>query len=269
MSRLTVRDDRVLRVLARENDEVDDGWLCDAGRFAYPALGGDDARERAADPRRRRVAPRLLGAGAGGSRRGPSRAGERTGAIAGGQSTNEEGFLLARLLREGLHSPNLDSRRAGALPLELHRALSDPALQARVSDLEFAHAVLVLDADPMQDMPILDLRLRKGVRRHGMRLVQASTADLFSSERTGELTGQLREAGEEIVILWGERLTAGSDGAAAARALLDLAQTLSLADTAGAGLLEIPAGANGRGLREAGRAAERRAGAPRARRGAR
>ena len=47
-------------------------------------------------------------------------------------------------------------------------------------------------------------------------------------------------------------MTAGPDGAAAARALLDLAQTLSLADTAGAGLLEIPAGANGRGLREAG-----------------
>ena len=66
---LTVRDDRVLRVLARENDEVDDGWLCDAGRFAYPALGGDDARERAADPRRRRAAPRLLGASAGGGRR--------------------------------------------------------------------------------------------------------------------------------------------------------------------------------------------------------
>jgi NADH-quinone oxidoreductase subunit G len=249
---LTVRDDRVLRVLARENDEVDDGWLCDAGRFAYPALGGDT---RVSEPLIRdggELRPvsweRALEAAAAGL----SRAGERTGAIAGGQSTNEEGFLLARLLREGLHSPNLDSRRAGALPLELHRALSDPALQARVSDLEFAHAVLVLDADPMQDMPILDLRLRKGVRRHGMRLVQASTADLFSSERTGELTGQLREAGEEIVILWGERLTAGSDGAAAARALLDLAQTLSLADTAGAGLLEIPAGANGRGLREAG-----------------
>src|SRR5262249_45504232 len=37
---LTVRDERVLRVLARDNPEVDDGWLCDRGRFAYPALGG-------------------------------------------------------------------------------------------------------------------------------------------------------------------------------------------------------------------------------------
>jgi len=101
-------------------------------------------------------------------------------------------------------------------------------------------------------MPILDLRLRKGIRRHGMCLLQASAADLRNSERAAELAGELKEAGEEVLILWGERLTAGPDGAAAAQALLDLAQTLSLADTSGAGLLEIPAGANGRGLREAG-----------------
>jgi NADH-quinone oxidoreductase subunit G len=249
---LTVRDDRVLRVLARENDEVDDGWLCDAGRFAYPVLGGD---ERVREPMIRdggELRPvsweRALAVAASGL----ARAGEHTGAIAGGQTSNEEGFLLARLLREGLHSSNLDSRRAGTLPLELHRALSEPVLQARVSDLEFAHAVLVLDADPIEDMPILDLRLRKGIRRHGMRLVQASAADLLDSERVGELTQQLREAGEEVVILWGERLTTGPDGEAAVQALLALAQTLSLADTSGAGLLEIPAAGNGRGLREAG-----------------
>jgi NADH-quinone oxidoreductase subunit G len=249
---LTVRDDHVLRVLARENDEVDDGWLCDAGRFAYPALGGD---ERITEPLIRdggELRPvsweRALDAAASGLKR----AGSRTGALAGGQASNEEGLLLARLLREGLYSPHLDSRRAGTLPLELHRALSDPALQARVSDLEFAHAVLVLDADPIEDMPILDLRLRKGVRRHGLKLVQASGADLFGSERLDELVEQLKEAGEEIVILWGERLTAGPDGAAGAQALLDLATTLSLAGIDGAGLLEIPAAANGRGLREAG-----------------
>ena len=32
---LTVRDDRVMRVLARDHDEVDDGWLCDKGRYAF------------------------------------------------------------------------------------------------------------------------------------------------------------------------------------------------------------------------------------------
>jgi len=267
---LTVRDERVLRVQARDNHEVDDGWLCDRGRFAYPALGGVPqaggaspvaADERVLEPLLRdggELRPVSWERALQEAAAGLSRAAARTGALVGGEATNEEGYLLARLLREGLHSPHLDSRYAGTLPLELHRALNDPRLQARVSDLEFAHAVLVLALDPVEDAPILDLRLRKGARRHGMRIVRASTAELLGDgEGTGELLAQLLAdlrsvAGEEIVVLWGERLTAGPDGAAAARALLDLADMLSLAGTDGAGLLEIPAGTNGRGLREAG-----------------
>ena len=250
---LTVRDERVLRVQAREHHEVDDGWLCDRGRFAYPALGGP---ERVTEPLLRdggELRPVSWERALEEAAAGLARAGTRTGALVGGEATNEEGFLLARLLREGLGSRHVDSRRAGTLPLELHRALNDPSLQARVSDLEFAHAVLVLAADPIEDAPILDLRLRKGIRRHGMRLLHASAADLRAGELAAQLLADPRSvAGEEIVILWGERLTAGPGGAAAARALLDLADALSVAGTDGAGLLEIPAAANGRGLREAG-----------------
>ena len=102
------------------------------------------------------------------------RSGAATAALAGSGTTNEEGLLLSRLMREGLGSPHLDSRRAGALPLELHRALGDPALQASTSDLEFAHVALVLDLEPVDDAPILDLRLRKGARRRGLQIAVAS-----------------------------------------------------------------------------------------------
>ena len=44
----------------------------------------------------------------------------------------------------------------------------------------------------------------------------------------------------------------GPVGAAGARALLGLADGLGMAGVDGAGLLEVPAFANGRGLREAG-----------------
>jgi NADH-quinone oxidoreductase subunit G len=259
---LTVRDERVLRVQAREHPEVDDGWLCDRGRFAYPALGGL-AQAGGASPvaAGARVLEPLLRDGGelrpvswdralGEAAAGLSRAGERTGAVVGGEATNEEGYLLARLMREGLGSLHVDSRRAGTLPLDLLRALNEPGLQACVSDLEFAHAVLVLAADPIADAPILDLRLRKGARRRGVRLHHASASELLGGP--GELARALSDAGEEIVVVWHERLTAGPEGVACARALLELAGALSLADTAGAGLLEIPALSNGRGLREAG-----------------
>jgi NADH-quinone oxidoreductase subunit G len=58
----------------------------------------------------------------------------------------------------------------------------------------------------------------------------------------------LRDAGD-VVILWGERLSATPEGV---EALLALAAALGLEDKPESGLIEIPAGGNGRGLREVG-----------------
>src|SRR5258708_2188792 len=171
---VTVRDERALRILARDHSDVDDGWLCDKGRFAYQSFNVD---ERITEPLLRdggELRPVSWERALGEAAAGLARAGAATGALAGGQTTNEEGYLLGRTMREALGSPHLDSRRGGSLALELQRALGAPALQASTSDLEFAHAVLVLDAEPVNDAPILDLRLRKGMRRHGLKLAVAS-----------------------------------------------------------------------------------------------
>lgn len=290
----TVRDERVLRVLARDHAEVDDGWLCDKGRFAYQAVHVD---ERITQPmvrdsgELRPVTWELaLKTAAGGLKR----AGGRVGAIVGGETTNEEGFLLQRLLREGFGSNDIDSRAGGTLPLDLHRALAAPSAQATVADLEFAHAVLVLDTEPVDDMPIVDLRLRKGVRRRGVKLtvatsrpssldrnavasarfapgageafVRALAAALSGGDVDGlarsagaeaetvrALAAVLRNAGDDVVILYGERLVSGPRAAEAAHALLDLARGLHLlAGRPGGGLLTVPNETNGRGLAEAG-----------------
>ncbi len=301
---LTVRDERALRVKARDNADVDDGWLCDKGRFGYESFHVD---ERITEPLLRdggQLRPVSWERALGEAASALGRAGAASGAIVGGEATSEEGLLLSRLMSEALGSPNVDSRRGGSLPVELHRGLGEPGLQARVSDLEFADVVLVLAADPVNDAPILDLRLRKGVRRNGMKLVLAmpgpssldAPADLSvrfgpgaGPAFTTALAAALREqpnrdelerlsaiAGtgadavsavaallrgsdderanrpREVAIVYGERLTSGVNGAAGAEALLQIAARLGIAETAGAGLLGIPSGTNGRGLLEAG-----------------
>src|SRR5918992_124232 len=132
---LTVRDERVMRVLSRDHEEVDDGWLCDKGRFAYQHVHTD---ERIAQPLVREgtvLQPasweKALAAASGALKK----AGPKAAALAGGETTNEEAFLLSRLFREGLGSGHLSARPAGELPLDVARGLADPALQARVSDL--------------------------------------------------------------------------------------------------------------------------------------
>src|SRR5688500_7950514 len=163
-----------MRVLARDHDEVDDGWLCDKGRFAYQHVHTD---ERLVQPLVREgtsLQPASWEKALSTAARALEKAGAKTAALAGGETTNEEAFLLAKLLRDGLGSGQLSARPEGELPLDVARALADPALQATVSDLEFAHAVLLLDADPIDDAPVWDLRIRKGVRRNGVRVGVAS-----------------------------------------------------------------------------------------------
>jgi NADH-quinone oxidoreductase subunit G len=301
----TVRDDRVLRVLSRDHDDVDDGWLCDKGRFAYQSIHVDS---RVTHPLLRldgELVPvewdRALHAAADALRA----AGADSGAVAGGETTNEEGFLLAHLMRGALGCSNLDSRSGGTLPRELHAALHAPALQATVPDLEFAHAVLVLDCEPVDDAPVLDLRIRKGVRRNGVKLAvatsrpssldpnaaaiarfapgageafcaalnaalggsgiveelaEAAGADAYAVRAMADLLASAGDTGSpdgspgtaDIVIVYGERLTHGARGEHAARALLTVAGRVVTAGHDGCGLLELPTGCNGRGLREVG-----------------
>src|ERR687894_1756642 len=171
----TVRDERVMRVMARDHDEVDDGWLCDKGRFAYQSVHVD---QRVTHPLVRvdgELVPVSWERALDEAAAALTAAGSDTAALAGGETTNEEGWLLQELVRGALGSANVDSRFGGSLPRELHAALGSPALQATVPDLEFAHAVLVLDCEPVDDAPILDLRIRKGVRRNRVKLAVATS----------------------------------------------------------------------------------------------
>jgi NADH-quinone oxidoreductase subunit G len=311
---LTIRDDaKVVRVLARDNEEVDDGWLCDKGRFSYQAFSSG---ERITAPMVRdggslREVPweRALSDAAAAL----TRSGERTTALVGGRATNEEGFLVQHLLREGLGSPSVSS---GAT-LAQARALARTELAAKVSDLDHAGAILVVDVEPVDEAPILDLRIRKAVRRNQAKLVVASSrpssldrnadaalrfapgcteaalaalASALGSPRTTALTldglaqkagaargfiaskraaatngdsaengpgavhaaaDVLRDAGD-VVIVWGERAASGERGRQTAEALLALAGVLGLAERPESGLIGIPEGTNGRGLREVG-----------------
>jgi NADH-quinone oxidoreductase subunit G len=319
--RYTVRDDdKVLRVLARDNDEVDDGWVCDKGRFGYESFhspervltpmvrDGGYLREVSWERALTEAAKALV------------RGGARTAALAGGATTNEEGYLLQHLMRAGLGSPHLDSGVAAAIEPNQARLLARPEISARVSDIDYADAILVVEVEPVDEAPVLDLRIRKARRRNGARVIAltsrgsalddpatglggeagdpsvrfapgaaeaalAALAAALDSPRSGEASdagGDPSSAGErgrriadlaaragadaaqveaaaallaeagDVVVLWGERAAQGERGGRAVDALLAIADALGIAERPESGLIEIPTGANGRGLREAG-----------------
>jgi NADH-quinone oxidoreductase subunit G len=270
----TIRDEKVKRVLTRDNHAVDDGWLCDRGRYGFEMF---EAEQRVGEPRLKGGAATDWGTAIAKAAEGLKAAGGRVAAIVG-DASNEEAFLVQKLLREALGSPHVDSRPSrGASRANLVR-LAQPNLTAGVKEIDDADVILVLGTDPLHSSPILDLRVRKAIRRNGAKLAVATErptaldggaeaiaryapggATHFTTELAAALGGaenvatplaeSLVDAGK-VVVIWGERIA--REGDAAIDALLAVASALEIEATEGAGLLEIPDFANARGLGEAG-----------------
>jgi NADH-quinone oxidoreductase subunit G len=282
--KFTVRDEHVLRVLARDNAEVDDGWLCDKGRFAFQMF---NSAERITRPMVRAgdgsLSPISWGEAVRRVADGIRSAGVSAAALVGGGTSNEEGWLVQSILRRG-RSSNVD---CSPNPIDpgLLGELSRPELGSRMADLDHADAILVIGTDPLHEMPILDLRIRKAVRRGPAKLMVASErptaldggateairyapadaaafvgalagalgSDGYDSEgpfrKEAAAIAEILRAAPDQTIIWGERLWRSP---AAVEALLACARQLEMHQRIGPGLLEVPEESNARGLREVG-----------------
>ena len=125
--RFTVRDEKVKRVLARDNPEVDDGWLCDKGRYGFEMLGSE---ERITGPMVRaggNLTPVSWAEAVEKAAAGLRAAGAKTAALVG-DASNEEGYLVQRIVRGALGSADIDSRLQPGASRDALLALSRPEL---------------------------------------------------------------------------------------------------------------------------------------------
>jgi NADH-quinone oxidoreductase subunit G len=169
-----VKQDRVMRVLPRENEEVNECWLSDRDRFSYEALNSE---ERLTSPMVKRdgrweevdwataleyVATEL---GRVKGAYGP----EAIGALATAQSTSEELYLLQKLLRS-LGSDHVDFRLR-QVDFSLDRADRPvPWLGMKVAELNQLDRVLVIGSNMRKEHPLLAQRVRQAVRKNGAQL---------------------------------------------------------------------------------------------------
>jgi NADH-quinone oxidoreductase subunit G len=181
--RIDVRRGEIQRQLARTNMAVNEMWNCDKGRFGFAFVGHHSrvvaprarndlgAVEETSWTRALRAAADRLGAAleAGGP--------QAVGVLTGGNLTDEDAYAVSRFARDVVGTDNVDFRRTVRTDQEL------PVLQAiagtsgpTYEDLEHAGVIVVVGLDPEEESPILNLRLRKAVRRHGQRIVAIGPA---------------------------------------------------------------------------------------------
>jgi len=176
------RTNKFMRIETRPNDLVDDGWVCDKARFGYDFIESSgriveastlidsekkvvntlDAATQVADSLKKIV-----------DEHGP----ESVGFLGSAYGTNEELYLYHKLFRLILGTNNLDHKSyldTPGLPIEHYDFLN----------IETANLVLLIGSDPAEELPILDLRIKKAVTRKGTKLAilndQKTSLDKFA-----------------------------------------------------------------------------------------
>ncbi len=168
-----VKQNRVMRVLPRDNEAINECWLSDKDRFAYEGLNSEDRLTRPMVKRDGQwfecdwqealefTANALLAT--------KHKYGAKSiGGLGSAHSTSEELYLLQKLLR-AMGSGNIDHRLRQSDFRADKRLRGAPWLGSGIADMSQWRSVLIIGSTLRKDHPLIAQRLRQAVK-NGMQL---------------------------------------------------------------------------------------------------
>ncbi len=218
---------RIVRLLGIDSEPVNQGWLCDKGRYGYEWV---HSAERVRAPMVRKAGrmvevswPEALDAAADGLSSALREGGPSSIAVLGGaRGTNEDAYAWARLAKGVLGTDNVDAQFADGLPAEVVLGLP----RATIADLDRARGIVLLGPDLIEELPVLHLRIRRAAIDLGVPVIEIApratglTRDVTAVLRhvpgdAGSITAQLARA------LAGDGTASGDGGVEKAVSALD------------------------------------------------
>jgi len=211
--------DEVLRYQGVDSDPVNQGWLCDKGRFSFEAV---NSAERLAEPlvavdgqlRPARWSEALDAAAV--ALRGDA---SKIAVVGGSRLTNESVFAWSKLAKTVVGTKHVDAQLgdglAASVVATLPRATIDDACRP-------GGTVIYLGPDPKEQLGVLFLRLKAAVQRDGAKLIElTATGTGLTRYATHSLNYRPGEAAALVdALLSGTDPGTAGDGFAAAAALV-------------------------------------------------
>ncbi|MFZ2972453.1 MAG: NADH-quinone oxidoreductase subunit NuoG [Ferribacterium limneticum] len=232
-----VKHESVMRVLPRENEEVNECWISDKERFSYQSLNSD---ERLTKPMVKQggewkevdwnVALDYVAHGLKDVTR--EHGGDALAALAAQSSTVEELFLLGKVMK-GLGSGNIDFRpRQCDFSADSKRA-GAPWLGMRLAEIKDLDAALVIGSFLRKDHPLIAQRLRQAAKKYTKVSLLSVTGDdqlinlharltVAPSQLTAALAAVVKAAAE----IKGVTMPAGVESAVVCETTQKIAQSL-------------------------------------------
>jgi NADH-quinone oxidoreductase subunit G len=188
------RNEYLVRVIPRSNESINECWISDKDRFGleyadnearltHPLVRRNGKLEAASwDEALQLVADKLKNTSK-----------EKIAAVGGPKLTNEGALAMARLFHEVVSTPNVDH--------EWQRTLQTPGAPSAnfYEELEGADTILLVGSNPNEELPILDLRLKKAAFQKKANLVVVNTAKTSLDELSKAVL--LSDAGSEAAVI--------------------------------------------------------------------
>ncbi|HEY6618690.1 MAG TPA: NADH-quinone oxidoreductase subunit NuoG [Steroidobacteraceae bacterium] len=164
---------RLMRMVPRENEDINETWIADRDRFGFEGMYSAD---RVSQPMLRidgtlqavdwEVA---LNAAAEGLQRAAAVSPAATGYLASPLATVEELYLLAQIAR-GLSCGNIDHRLRQLDFRAQENEAAYPHLGVKLAEVERLEGVLIVGSDLRREVPMLAHRIRKAAIKGGARV---------------------------------------------------------------------------------------------------
>ncbi|NTV70881.1 MAG: NADH-quinone oxidoreductase subunit G [Azonexaceae bacterium] len=232
-----VKHDNVMRVLPRENEEVNECWISDKERFSYQALNSE---ERLTKPMVKQggewkevdwnVALDYVAHGLKDVSR--EHGGDALAALAAQSSTLEELFLLGRVMK-GLGSGNIDFRARQSDFSSDFKRRGTPWLGMRLAEIKDLDGALVVGSFLRKDHPLIAQRLRQAAKKYTKVSLLSVTGDdqLINlhariTVAPDQLAAALAAVVKAVAELKGLPVSAGVESAAVCETSKKIAQSL-------------------------------------------
>jgi len=168
---------KIFRATARRNDAIDEGWICDVGRYGYqtvhaegrlttPLIKKDDTQV----PATWEEAIGLV------ARKFKEIKDKKGGVCIGGTITpamdNRSLYAFSKFMRLVLNSNNVDFRTDYKMLPEEHGDLYSQLTEQKfkIADIEKSDLIVVIGSNLIKEHPIVNLRVRKTVANAGAKL---------------------------------------------------------------------------------------------------
>ncbi|PIE99333.1 MAG: NADH-quinone oxidoreductase subunit G, partial [Propionibacterium sp.] len=191
--RVDSRHNVVRRRLAGDDPAVNEEWNCDKGRFAFVSGRGDDRITTPMVRRGAKLEPASWPEAIDIAVNGLKAAGSSVGVLTGGRLTLEAAYGYSKFARTVLGTNNIDFRSRPASDEEaafLGAHVAGVRFEDAISyaDLEQAKHVVLVAFEPEDEAGITFLRLRKAVRKFGLKV---TTLAPFTSRGSEKLNAEV------------------------------------------------------------------------------